>query len=85
MKFRNIKNVITEDSIRAILKEENIPVDDINDYIYEFMKMDSTSNGHVTFSDLYSSMMTPIPSSWLGWIKLKFLSFFFAFLFCVFL
>ncbi|KAK2958048.1 hypothetical protein BLNAU_6974 [Blattamonas nauphoetae] len=62
------RGFITPESIKQVLREEGVDDDAINEYVIEFMALDSNGDGKVSFLDLYESMMTRIPDEWLEWI-----------------
>lgn len=65
---RLYRGFITPDGIRDVLENEGISDDAINEYIQEFMALDTNGDGKVSFLDLYESMMTRVPDEWLEWI-----------------
>jgi Ca2+-binding EF-hand superfamily protein len=76
------RGFITPDGIRDVLEDEGISDEAIDEYIQEFMALDTNGDGKVSFLDLYESMMTRVPDEWLEWIdtKFKFLLFCFYYL-----
>jgi len=65
------RGFIIPEGIEMVLKEEGVPDEAIQDYVNEFMTLDSNGDGKVSFLDLYESMMTKIPDEWLEWINTK--------------
>ena len=66
------RGYITAEGIEIVLKEEGLDDDIIRDYIKEFMTLDTNGDGKISFSELYESMMTPIPEEWIEWLNVKY-------------
>ncbi|KAJ4462216.1 hypothetical protein PAPYR_1404 [Paratrimastix pyriformis] len=62
------RGFITEESIRKVLEADRVEPIAIDDYVKEFMALDTNGDGKVSFLDLFESMMSRVPDEWLEWI-----------------